>query len=145
MNLHIRRSLNHARREPNPSRAFPLVAGATMAKLKLLKPGLRAMDPRTVRPPAKTADPFYYSAEWIELRDRVRREAGGICQRPGCDRHGYIVDHIVEIRDDPSRKLDRSNLELLCQGHHVEKTNRERARRAARSHHPLHGGGRSDL
>lgn len=101
-----------------------------MAKLRMLRTGLRAMDPRSVRPAPKTAEPFYSSPEWIEMRDRVRREAGGRCQRPGCEHRGYIVDHIIEIRDGGAR-LDRSNLILLCSPHHGTKTAEARARRAA--------------
>jgi 5-methylcytosine-specific restriction enzyme A len=99
-----------------------------MAKLTMLKPRVATLDTRTVRPMPKVADRFYSSPEWIALRDRVRREANGLCQVLGCDRRGYIVDHIVEIRDGGA-KLDRRNVMLTCQSHHVEKTARERAKR----------------
>ena len=102
-----------------------------MARLKMLQPRLRAIDTRSVKPPPKVGLPFYSTPEWIALRDRVRAEAKGRCEKPGCNRPGHIVDHIVEIRDGGA-PLDRANCWLLCQPHHVEKTNTERARRAAR-------------
>lgn len=104
-----------------------------MAKLTMPKPRLIAVDLRRVKPGPKVADPFYSSPEWIALRNMVRREARGMCQVPGCNRPGHTVDHRVEIRDGGA-PLDRRNVWLLCQPHHVDKTNRERARRAAAQH-----------
>lgn len=103
-----------------------------MGKLRTLGLPIRVLDTSIARVPEKQADPFYSSREWLALRDRVREEANGLCQVPGCGSRGYTVDHIVEIRDDPSRKLDRSNLMFMCQPHHVEKTHRERVRRVGR-------------
>lgn len=99
-----------------------------MAKLMMLMPGIKAADLRSVKPPTKVAAPFYSSAEWIELRNRVRREARGKCQRQGCGERGIYVDHIVEIADGGA-PLDRANCELLCASHHQVKTQRERAKR----------------
>lgn len=104
-----------------------------MARLKVYGPSLRAADVRTVKPPPfvrppKIADPFYSSAAWIELRNRVRREAGGKCQWPGCKSHGRWVDHRIEIKDGGPR-LDRANTWLLCPSHHTEKTAIEKRRR----------------
>lgn len=99
-----------------------------MARIGMLKPRLSTIDTRTVRPMPKVAEPFYSSPEWIALRDRVRTEARWRCQRPGCGKRGFIVDHIVEIRDGGA-KLDRSNVELLCSSHHTIKTNEARAKR----------------
>jgi 5-methylcytosine-specific restriction protein A len=101
-----------------------------MAKLSMLGPRIPTMDTRVVKPPPKAALPFYSTPEWIELRNRVRAEAKGRCQRPGCTRPGHTVDHIVEIRDGGA-PLDRTNVEYLCQPHHVSKTNAVRAKRAA--------------
>lgn len=99
-----------------------------MAKLRMLQPALRAADLRAVKPAPKVGNPFYSSAEWIELRDRVRREAGGQCQWPGCAHRGQFVDHIVELKDGGA-PLARSNVWYLCSSHHVRKTNAERAKR----------------
>jgi 5-methylcytosine-specific restriction protein A len=86
----------------------------------------------TAKPPPKTANSFYLSREWIELRDRVRREAGGRCQGPGCGRMEarMFVDHVVELQDGGAA-LDRSNTWLLCGSCHGRKTAAERARRTA--------------
>jgi len=101
--------------------------------LPTLRPRIGLADLRTAALPPKIAEPFYSSAEWIALRDRVRREAGGRCQVPGCDRieRGMIVDHIVELKDGGA-PLDRSNARLMCRSHHNQKTAVERAKRTAR-------------
>ena len=119
--------------ETTPARnpgAGVVMSGCAMAKLRMLRPRLTAVDLRRVKPAAKVAEPFYSSAEWIALRDQVRREAKWMCQAPGCTRRGHIVDHIVEIKDGGA-PLDRGNLRNLCSPHHGEKTARERAKRMA--------------
>ena len=100
-----------------------------MAKLTMLRPRIATADTRRVKPPPKTAEPFYYSAEWIKVRDEERAAAKGICRRPGCGKRGFIVDHIVEIRDGGA-KLDPRNVELLCSSHHGLKTAEARVKRA---------------
>jgi len=101
--------------------------------LPTLRSRIGAADLRTAAPPPKVAEPFYSSAEWIALRDRVRREANGRCQAQGCDRaeRRMYVDHIVELKDGGA-PLHRSNVWLLCASHHTAKTASERARRTAR-------------
>ena len=100
--------------------------------LPTLQPRIGVASLRTAALPPKVADPFYSSPEWIALRDRVRREAGGRCQAPGCERveRRMFVDHIVELKDGGA-PLDRGNLQLLCASLHVAKTAAERARRTA--------------
>lgn len=97
--------------------------------MRMLKPSITARDPRSVKVAPKEAEPFYYSAEWIKLRDQERAAARGICRRPGCGKRGFIVDHIVEIKDGGA-KLDPRNVELLCSPHHGAKTAAARARRS---------------
>ncbi len=97
--------------------------------MRMLKPTLRAVDRRSLKPPPKVAEPFYSSAEWIKVRDEERAAAKGICRRPGCGKRGFIVDHIVEIKDGGA-KLDRRNVELLCSSHHGIKTAEARAKRS---------------
>lgn len=99
-----------------------------MARLSMLKPRVATLDTSLAPPPPKVADNFYASPEWIALRDAERRAAMGICRRPGCGRRGFIVDHIVEIKDGGAR-LDPRNVELLCSSHHTTKTNAARAAR----------------
>ena len=101
--------------------------------LQALQPRVALANLRTAALPPKVADRFYSSPAWIALRDRVRHEAGGRCQVPGCGRieRGMIVDHIVELKDGGA-PLDRSNARLMCRSHHNQKTDTERAKRTAR-------------
>ena len=101
--------------------------------LPTLQPRVGLANLRTAALPPKVADRFYSSPEWIALRDRVRREAGGRCQVQGCGRaeRRMFVDHIVELKDGGA-PLDRSNVWLICGAHHSRKTARERAKRTAR-------------
>src|SRR5260370_38649082 len=87
---------------------------------------------QTAKAPPKSANKFYLSPEWIALRDRVRREAGGRCQAPGCGRiePRMFVDHRTELRDGGA-PLDRRNVWLLCGACHSLKTAAERAERPA--------------
>jgi 5-methylcytosine-specific restriction endonuclease McrA len=104
-----------------------------MAKIKMMRAGIGAvLDPRIVRPAPKTGDAFYDTKEWRRMRDRVRREAGGMCQWPGCTAHGRYVDHRVERGYDGGADLDRENLWLLCASHHAKKTAAARAARRFR-------------
>lgn len=100
--------------------------------LQTLKPRVAAAKLQTAKPPPKTADKLYLSPEWFALRDRVRFEAGGRCQMPGCGRAEVrmFVDHRVELRDGGA-PLDRRNVWLLCGSCHTRKTVVERARRTA--------------
>ena len=98
--------------------------------LQALKPRVATLNLQTAALPAKVADPFYSSAAWIALRDRVRREARGRCQVQGCTQRGAIVDHIVELKDGGA-PLARSNTMLTCMSHHAAKTAAERAKRTA--------------
>jgi 5-methylcytosine-specific restriction protein A len=102
-----------------------------MGRLKGLPSRLSRPLPR-LAPPAKTADPFYLSAEWKRLVARrkldpdyyeARRRA-----KPG---ERVILDHIVERRDG-GVELDPANTQWLTMGEHNAKTAREKAKRAQR-------------
>lgn len=79
----------------------------------------------------KVAEQFYSSIEWRKLVASIKRERGNRCQRAGCETptQRIIADHIVERRDGGA-DLDRRNIELLCFGHHQQKTAASRAKRA---------------
>jgi hypothetical protein len=100
--------------------------------MRTLKPSISVATLFTAKPLPKRADKFYLSPEWFELRDRVRREARGRCERPGCGRaeRRMFVDHIDELRDG-GEALARANVWLLCGSCHSLKTAAERGRRAA--------------
>jgi 5-methylcytosine-specific restriction protein A len=101
-------------------------------ELRTLRPRVGLANLQTAKTPPKSANKFYLSPEWIALRDRVRREAGGRCQAPGCGRieQRMYVDHRVELKDGGA-PLDRRNVWLLCGSCHSLKTAAERVRRTA--------------
>ena len=75
---------------------------------------------------------FYNSKVWKDARHISMLRHDSLCQE--CLRNGLytkadVVDHIVELRDDYSRRLDQSNLEPLCHDCHNKKTYREKQRR----------------
>lgn len=75
---------------------------------------------------------FYNSKAWKDARHISMLRHDSLCQE--CLRNGLytqadIVDHITELRDDYSRRLDQKNLSPLCHYHHNKKTYREKQRR----------------
>jgi 5-methylcytosine-specific restriction protein A len=67
---------------------------------------------------------FYHSRAWRETAKLVMIRDHGLCQE--CLRHERItkaelVDHIIELRKDWSRRLDPSNLEAKCKSCHSTK------------------------
>ena len=79
-------------------------------------------------------------SNWRQLRDLVRRRAGGRCewneQGQRCQEPGTDCDHITH-GDDHSI----TNLQWLCAAHHLVKTQSEaaraRARNRAKAKHPV--------
>lgn len=109
-----------------------------MGKLKALGSRLGGM-PAKVKAAPKVAEGFYSSGAWRTLVADIKRVRGARCERAGCatPTHRIIADHIVE-RKDGGADLDPSNIELLCFGHHQQKT---AAARAARAQGRTWGGG----
>ena len=74
-------------------------------------------DPRAVA--------FYRSAAWLRMRATV------LAEQPVCadcrTRLSHHVDHVIPLADDWARRLDRDNLQGLCQSCHAAKTGAERA------------------
>lgn len=97
-----------------------------MVKLKAAKPSI-SHAPVTLKGPPKLADEFYRSPEWRRLVREIKAERGAWCQRCGSG-HRIIGDHINELKDGGAR-LDRTNVELLCQSCHNKKTAAARAAR----------------
>ncbi|MCY8074263.1 HNH endonuclease [Bacillus haynesii] len=69
----------------------------------------------------KTITSFYKSTEWKRTRELVLLRDNRLCQR--CLRehrftHADMVHHIVEVKQDWSKRLDLSNLESLCNACH---------------------------
>lgn len=61
-----------------------------------------------------------YDAEWQAFRREI------IKKFPACEvcgsTHRLNVDHIVSVRDAPDRRLDETNVRVLCQTHHSRRT-----------------------
>lgn len=69
----------------------------------------------------KTITSFYKSTDWKRTRELVLLRDNRLCQR--CLReHRFtpadMVHHIVEVKQDWSKRLDLSNLESLCNACH---------------------------
>ena len=80
----------------------------------------------------KTYIQFYQGRVWKSTRKSVMLEYDYLCQE--CLRQGYyqqanVVDHIIELKDDWSKRLDKSNLIPLCHSCHNKKTKEEQRRR----------------
>ena len=55
------------------------------------------------------------------------------CMARGIYRKGDLVDHIVELRDDWTKRLDPDNLETMCISCHNKKSAIERRKRHERT------------
>lgn len=73
---------------------------------------------------------FYNSGVWKRIRDYVYERDKGLCQECGIFCHGRNahVHHIVPIAEDPSLKLELSNLKLLCRDCHMIEENKLKAK-----------------
>ena len=105
-----------------------------MARLKLARSALVTLDQRAAPTPAKVAEPFYKSAEWVNLIVSIKHECGERCQDPICKKAGQrqrvVGDHIHELRDG-GEPLSRTNVLLRCWSCHARKTNEQRTKRLA--------------
>ena len=74
---------------------------------------------------------FYKSAQWRKLRQWhiTRNPLCVSCAAQGLTVPADVVDHIIEIRDDYSKRLDADNLQSLCHVCHNEKTAKVRKTR----------------
>lgn len=107
-----------------------------MVKLRSA-PALVRSAPARLRMPAKVADPFYQSREWIALREQRKRDPDYVAAlaraKPG---ERVVLDHVVE-RKDGGAPLDPKNTRWLTHGEHQAKTAEAKRARAGRR-----GGGR---
>lgn len=72
------------------------------------------------------AKELYSSDEWRKLRYEVLREQGGRCQLCGRGREHCVilhVDHIIPLSVDWSKRLDKNNLQVLCEDCNLGKSN----------------------
>ena len=99
----------------------------------------RQWDSRAIKPEAKTAEPFYRTADYRAWREAVIRRAGRRCEAidngwrctKAEPRYRIFADHRTELRDGGA-PLDVANGQALCSSHHVAKTYRARAERMRR-------------
>ena len=73
----------------------------------------------------KKHNSFYHSAAWKKCRDYIKARDTGLCQHCLADKKitvGTIVDHIIPLKVDWSKRFDESNLQLLCLACHNKKT-----------------------
>jgi len=67
---------------------------------------------------------WYYRDHWRRLRQQVLVECGYTCAQCGVIQQSLDVDHIVKHEGNPELFRDRNNLQALCVGCHLRKTNR---------------------
>jgi len=73
---------------------------------------------------SKGRNDFYKTPEWRNTREIVLREEIYCreCLKKGIYKIATEVDHIIDIKKDPSKALDRNNLQALCKECHSKKT-----------------------
>lgn len=63
-----------------------------------------------------------YDAEWAELRTRILKHRR-VCERTDCgSSYRLNVHHVVSVKKAPERRLDPSNLQVLCHRCHSRLT-----------------------
>ena len=76
----------------------------------------------------ENARAFYQSLQWRKIRVDIISEQGGECQMCGRShqKHGVVihVDHIIPLSIDWSKRLDKNNLQVLCEDCNLGKINR---------------------
>lgn len=83
------------------------------------------------RPENKQYTEFYNANAWRALSTSHRRRQPLCmhCLKENITKPADVVDHIIEIRDDYSKRFDVSNLESLCHACHNTKTALARKKR----------------
>jgi len=71
---------------------------------------------------------FYNTKEWKVLRSRFIKENPICCEceKRGKIRYAEVVDHIKAIDEYPELNLEYTNLQSLCNYHHIRKTNNDK-------------------
>lgn len=84
--------------------------------------------PFTLEEYRENSKEFYKSKEWRELRFEVLKENGGhccLCGRGVKDGVVLHVDHIIPLSKDWSKRLDKDNLQVLCEDCNIGKSNKD--------------------
>lgn len=72
----------------------------------------------------RTAKAFYNSKIWIETSRQVLLENDYICAM--CGGEATMTDHIIPLKQDWERRLDRDNLQPSCKACNDAKARREK-------------------
>lgn len=74
---------------------------------------------------------FYNSKQWrsASYQYRLNNPICEECERVGTIRKADVVDHIIEIKDNYTLRLNKTNFKSLCHYHHNIKTEFERKKR----------------
>lgn len=64
---------------------------------------------------------FYQTQEWKQVRNEVRKEMTPFCPVCGSEEE-LVVDHINPVRYFWEQRLDKKNLQILCNDCNLEKT-----------------------
>ncbi|WP_083283820.1 HNH endonuclease [Staphylococcus sp. HMSC10C03] len=68
---------------------------------------------------------FYKSKQWQNTRELVMIDNHYLCRQ--CGRQANVVDHIIPTKVDWSKRLEKENLQPLCNECHNRKTKREQS------------------
>jgi hypothetical protein len=138
-NADMRRRKLIARAQTLESQGIKFAPDAAAALAKLRTKTRRHVDHRSrmeTPPPSPLAEPelmqslrrqekagkplgvsFYSSEEWARLRYETLKKSDGQCECCGArgnEGRVLVVDHIVPLSKDWSRRLDPTNLQVLC-------------------------------
>lgn len=78
--------------------------------------------------PRMSAEKFYASNSWREVRYIALKQSGGCCTLCGArasDGVSLHVDHIIPRSVSPEKELDLNNLQILCEDCNLGKSNRD--------------------
>ena len=76
----------------------------------------------------RTHQEFYNSKEWKSLSASARL-SNPHCMQCGKATPRLVVDHIIELKDDYTKRLDITNLIVICYSCHKVKTDQTRKQR----------------
>ena len=74
---------------------------------------------------------FYHSREWEQIRLAVLARDNYLCQHCLRDKkitRATVIDHVIPLLVDWSKRLDMDNLQSLCQACHNRKTAEDKRR-----------------
>lgn len=76
----------------------------------------------------KSSKDFYKSLSWKKIRYEVLKESNGkcyLCGRSAKDGVILHVDHIIPLSIDWGKRLDKNNLQVLCNDCNLGKMNKD--------------------